>query len=102
MQESIVLVYNPRNTTHFNFYPPAKIALPETDDVVGHEDQVYQLNQLPCVQPAIIINEVAPHVRASLAKCIDELGGIGVFLMLFARVSFYKSLLDRGIFIKLS
>ncbi len=82
-----MLVYLPHNATHFNLYPPAMVALPEREDTVSGEHQQVHINQQPCVQAVVVTCEVAPHVRVSLAKCVDELGGIGTFLMLFARVT---------------
>lgn len=80
-------MYLPHNATHYNVYPSAMVALSEREENATRDRQQMHINQQPCVHAVMVTCDVVPHVRISLARCVDELGGIGTFLMLFARVT---------------
>ena len=106
LQESLVLAYNPKNTSTFSLYnqpSPFKqlSSQPSIKNILASgasssptsQRKTVGFNPLahqPTVVPAstkVMLMGVASQTHQGLATAVDENGGIGVFLFLFARVS---------------
>jgi hypothetical protein len=102
MQDSLVLVYHPKEPTSFHIYkrpspfriqPSLKsiLAMKENSAAGSHPNLPASspLLKQPVTIPAttkVMLMGVNYHAQHGLATAIDENGGIGVFLFLFAKV----------------
>ncbi len=99
-QETMLLNYSPQNPAHFNLYNQTSSLKPTQGirGVFGSQNQSRNSFEPLCHQPTALpvrqMADLAPQMHQGLSFAVDEIGGIGVFLFLFAKVwccSFFPS-----------
>lgn len=79
------MMYTPANATAFNLYRPF---LPYKQR--GGQDRAFNtLNHQPLSVPIRQLTDVAAQAHTGLSDAVSEIGGIGVFLYLFAWVKIF-------------
>lgn len=91
LQEHLVMSYCPKMPSMFSLYgqswrqsqPSLRSMLAAREPAKSSFSALHQQSQSLAVR---LLTDIAPHTHHSLSAAINEIGGIGVFLFLFAKV----------------
>ncbi len=90
----MLINYSPQNPAHFNLYNQTSNLKPTQGirGVFGNPNQSRNSFEPLCHQPTALpvrqMTDLAPQMHQGLSFAVDEIGGIGVFLFLFAKVRY--------------
>ena len=83
-QENLVVMYTPAQLATFNLYHPVSTSRARQTQAPS---AATNLNHQPALVAVNFLTDVAAQAHSGLGDAVKELGGIGVFLYLFAWVS---------------
>ncbi len=97
LRENLLVTYSPRNATQFSIYHShsnmknlvAMLGVKGKASPSSDAIQKVIFNPLchqPTVVSALLETDIAPQKHTGLSQALEEIGGIGAFFMLFAKV----------------
>ncbi|XP_078592182.1 lysosomal-trafficking regulator-like isoform X1 [Branchiostoma floridae x Branchiostoma japonicum] len=91
IKENLVAVYSPKTPATFNYYsssaPPTRsLTTLLTKDHPARKISVDPFLETPAALPVTAVTELQTQVHRGLQNAVHEVGGVGVFLFLYAKV----------------
>ncbi|KAI8480550.1 hypothetical protein Bbelb_417300 [Branchiostoma belcheri] len=91
IKENLVAVYSPKAPATFNYYsstaPPTRsLTNLLTKDPPSRKTSLDPLMETPAALPVTAVTELQTQVHRGLQNAVHEVGGVGVFLFLYAKV----------------
>ena len=92
IQETMIVSYTPEHPTTYNLYNQSSSMKPQRNIFGGQKPARSSFEPL-CHQPVNagvrLLTDLTPQVHHGLSNAVGEIGGIGVYLFLLAKVRIY-------------
>ena len=89
LQETVIISYSPEHPNTYNLYSQTSVFKPQRN-IFGGQKQARSAFEPLCHQPISVqvrqLTDLAPQVHRGLSNAVGEIGGIGVYFFLMAKV----------------